>query len=66
MDSTIKIYEETRNLTAGQSEYYTTGCFLVYDDIKCHYRLIAVDLSHQKELDADPKTIQLLVVHNLC
>ena len=26
--------------------------------IKNHYRLIAVDLSRQKELDADPKTIQ--------
>ena len=26
--------------------------------IKNHYRLITVDLSRQKELDADPKTIQ--------
>ena len=26
--------------------------------IKNHYRLIAVDLSRQKELDADPKAIQ--------
>ena len=25
---------------------------------KNHYRLIAVDLSRQKELDADPKAIQ--------
>ena len=31
---------------------------LVYDYIKNHYRLIAVDLSRQKELDADPKSIQ--------
>ena len=29
-----------------------------YDHIKNHYRLIAVDLSRQKELGADPKTIQ--------
>ena len=29
-----------------------------YDYIKSHYRLIAVDLSRQKELDADPKAIQ--------
>ena len=32
-----------------------------YDYIKNHYRLIAVDLSRQKELDADPKAIQQIV-----
>ena len=31
---------------------------LDYDYIKSHYRLIAVDLSRQKKLDADPKAIQ--------
>ena len=31
---------------------------LGYDYIKNRYRLIAVDLSRQKELDADPKSIQ--------
>ena len=31
---------------------------LDHDYIKNHYRLIAVDLSTQKELDADPKEIQ--------
>ena len=29
-----------------------------YEYIKCHYRLIAVYLNGQKELDADPKSIQ--------
>ena len=29
-----------------------------FDYIKNYYRLIAVDLSRQKELDADPKAIQ--------
>ena len=28
-----------------------------YDYIKNHYRLIVVNLSRQKELDADPKAI---------
>ena len=42
-----------RNLTTGQGENYTTGCFLDYDYIKNHYRLITADLSRQKELDAD-------------
>ena len=31
---------------------------LDYEYIKNYYRLIAVDLSRQKQLDADPKAIQ--------
>ena len=38
----------------GQGKEYTTGCLLDYEYIKNHYRLIEVDLSRQKELDADP------------
>ena len=45
-------------MTAGQGEDYTTGCLLVYDYIKNHYKLVAVDLLRQKELDADPNAIQ--------
>ena len=58
IDSDIKRYEEIRTLTTGQGEDYTTGCLLDYDYIKNHDRLIAVDLSRQKELDVDPKGIQ--------
>ena len=32
--------------------------FLDYEYIENHYRLISFDLSRQKELAADPKTIQ--------
>ena len=49
IDSDIKRYEEIRKLTTGQGEDYTTGCLLDYDYIKNHYRLMAVDLSRQKE-----------------
>ena len=31
---------------------------LDYEYIKNHYKLIAIDLSRQKELDSDPKAIQ--------
>ena len=58
IDSDLKIYEEIRKLTTGQYEDSTTWCLLDYDHIKNHYKLIAVDLSRQKELDADPKGIQ--------
>ena len=54
----MKGYEEIRKLTTKQHEDYTTGCLLDYEYIKNHYRLIAFDLSRQKELDADPKAIE--------
>ena len=65
IDSDIKQYEGTRKLTIGQGEDCTTGRLLDYDYIKIHYKLIAVDLKRQKELDADLKTIQQVefVVH---
>ena len=55
--SHTKSYEQIRKLTA-QSGDYTAGCLLDYGYIKNHYRLVAVDLSRQKELDADFKAIQ--------
>ena len=58
IDSDIKRFEEIRKLITGQVEDYTTGCLLDYEYIKNHYRLIAVDLSRQKKLDADPKATQ--------
>ena len=58
IDSDIKRYKEIRDLTTGQGEDYINVCLLDYDYIKGHYRLIAVDLSGQKELDADSKAIQ--------
>ena len=48
---------EIRKLTTGQYEDHTAGCLLDYHYIKNDYRLIAVDLIRQKELDADPKVI---------
>ena len=58
IDSDLKQYKEIRKLTTGQGENYTTGCLLDYEYIKSCYRIITVDLSRQKKLDADLKTIQ--------
>ena len=58
IDSDIKRYEEIRKVTTRQGEDYTKECLLDYKYVKNHYRLIAVDLSKQKELDADLKAIQ--------
>ena len=42
----------------GKGENYTTGSLLDYNYFKKYYKLVAVDLSKQKELDADPRAIQ--------
>ena len=54
----IEKYRELKKVRIGKGEDYTTGSFLDYDYFKKHYKLVAVDLSKQKELDADPTAIQ--------
>ena len=51
-------YENIRKLATGQGDDYTTGCLLDYIYFKNYYKMIAVDLSKQQALDADPKAIQ--------
>ena len=51
-------YENIRKLATGQGDDYTTGCLLDYIYFKNSYKMIAVDLSKQQTLDADPKAIQ--------
>ena len=58
VDSYIKQCEEIRKLIAAQGEDCTAGCLLDYHYLKNHYKLIAIDLNRQKELDADRKAIQ--------
>ena len=54
----IRKYDEIRKNATGQGDDYTTRCLLDYQYFKDHYRLIAVDQSKQKELDAAPRAIQ--------
>ena len=53
-----KTYENTRKITIGQGDDYTTGCLLDYSYFKENYKLIAIDLSKRQALDADPRAIQ--------
>ena len=54
----IKKYDEVRKVTTGKRDDYTTGCLLDYRYFKDHYQLITVNLSLQKDLDTDPRSIQ--------
>ena len=51
-------YENIRKIATGWGDDYTTGCLLDYIYFKNYYKMIAVDLSKQQALDADPKAIQ--------
>ena len=51
-------YENIRKIATGQGDDYTTGCLLDYSYFKDHYKMIAIDLSKQQALDADPRAIQ--------
>ena len=50
-------HENIRKVTTGQGDDYTTGCLLDYIYFKNYYKMIAIDLSKQQALDADPKAI---------
>ena len=51
-------YENIRKVATGQGDDYTTGCLLDYSYFKENYKMIAIDLSKQQALDADPRAIQ--------
>ena len=52
INSMTKIY------ATGRGDDYTTGCLLDYSYFNDHYKMIAIDLSKQQSLDADPRAIQ--------
>ena len=51
-------YDNIRKIATGQGDDYTPGCLLDYPYFANTYKMIAVDLSKQQALDADPRAIQ--------
>ena len=58
INDSIRKFDEIRKIATEKGGNYATGCLLDYDYFKKNYQLIAVDLSKQRELDADPRAIQ--------
>ena len=58
INSMNKTDKNIRRIATGQGDDYTTGCLLDYSYFKDHYKMIAIDLSKQQALDADPRAIQ--------
>ena len=51
-------YDNIRKIATGQGDDYTTGCLLDYPYFANTHKMVAVDLSKQQALDADPRAIQ--------
>ena len=58
VENDVEKYRELNRVMIGKGEDYTKGSLLDFDYFKKHYRLVAVHLSKQKKLDADPRAIQ--------
>ena len=54
----LRTYDDNQKIATGQGDDYTTGYLLDYVYFKNYYKMIAIDLSKQQALDADPKAIQ--------
>ena len=58
INSMTKTHENIRKIARSQGDDSATGCLLDYSYFKDHYKMIAIDLSKQQALDADPRAIQ--------
>ena len=54
INSMSKTYENIRKIATGKGDDHTTGCMLDYP----YFKMIAIDLNRQNELDVDPRSIQ--------
>ena len=57
INSMSKTYENIRKIATGKGDDFTTGWLLGYLYFKKNYKMIAIDLSRQDELDTDPRAI---------
>ena len=53
-----KTYENIRKIAIDKGDDHMTGCLLGYCYFKENYKMIAIDLSKQQALNADPRAIQ--------
>ena len=57
INSMNKTYENIRKIASDQGDDYTTGCLLDYSYFKENCKMIAIDLSKQQALNADPRAL---------
>ena len=55
MEDDLRTFDDIRKINIDQGDHYTTECLLDYPYFKEYDKLIAIYLSNQQKLDADPK-----------
>ena len=58
----LQTYDNIRKIVTGQSDDYTTGCLLDYPYFKKCYKLTAIYLRKQQELQSVTKYLRLTLV----
>ena len=53
-----RTYDSISIIATGQRDDYTTSCLLHYVHFLRYYKMIAIDLSKQEKIDAEPKAVQ--------
>ena len=54
----IRTLDNIQKVLTGQGDDYRTGCLLDYNYFREPYKIMAINLSKQEELDSDPKAVQ--------
>ena len=54
----MRTHNNIRKIAAGQGDDYTAGCIIDYNYFNNYCKMLAIDVSKQQALDADPKAIQ--------
>ena len=58
----MRTYNNILNIAIGQGDDYTTGCLLDYNYFNNYYKMIAINLNKQQNLDTDPKEYNKLIL----
>ena len=62
INNDFKTYENIRKNATGQGDDYTSGCLLYYPYFRENYKMIAIDISKQQTLDADPRANNRIIL----
>ena len=58
IQNNLRRYDNIWKIATGQADDYATGCLIDYHYFREYFKMVAIGLSKQQALDADPKAKQ--------